>query len=85
MKSPLWHKRLGHPTNEVVKSTLTASALYVLDDSSRNLCCSCLHGKMYKLPFSNKHDKARIHFKRLHSDVLGSALIIVHLMVTDTM
>ncbi|BBN67852.1 hypothetical protein Prudu_208S000200 [Prunus dulcis] len=33
IKSSLWHKRLGHPTNEVVKLMLQASAMSVSTDS----------------------------------------------------
>ncbi|BBH01691.1 hypothetical protein Prudu_012041, partial [Prunus dulcis] len=55
IKSSLWHKRLGHPTNEVVKLMLQASAVSVSTDSVSALCSACLHGKMHRLPFPSEH------------------------------
>ncbi|CAL2246117.1 unnamed protein product [Prunus armeniaca] len=66
IKSSLWHQRLGHPTNEVVKLMLQASAVSV-----SALCSACLHGKMHKLPFPSEHIKSNIAFQRIHSDVWG--------------
>ncbi|KAI5319029.1 hypothetical protein L3X38_038737 [Prunus dulcis] len=71
IKSSLWHKRLGHPTNEVVKLMLQASAVSVSPDSVSALCSACLHGKMHRLPFPSEHVKSKIAFQRIHSDVWG--------------
>ncbi|BBH09514.1 hypothetical protein Prudu_022027 [Prunus dulcis] len=71
IKSSLWHKRLGHPTNEVVKLMLQASAVSVSTDSVSALCSACLHGKMHRLPFPSEHIRSKIAFQRIHSDVWG--------------
>ncbi|KAI5324601.1 hypothetical protein L3X38_033674 [Prunus dulcis] len=69
--SSLWHRRLGHPTNAVVKLTLKNSQLESLNDDSSMISSSCLHGKMHRLPFTDTHIKTRIPFSRIHSDVWG--------------
>ncbi|KAI5343130.1 hypothetical protein L3X38_011006 [Prunus dulcis] len=71
IKSSLWHKRLGHPTNEVVKLMLRASAVSVSTDSVSALCSACLHDKMHRLPFPSEHIRSKIAFQRIHSDVWG--------------
>ncbi|KAI5346452.1 hypothetical protein L3X38_014331 [Prunus dulcis] len=50
---------------------LKNSQLESLNDGSRVICSSCLHGKMHKLPFTDTHIKYRIPFSRIHSDVWG--------------
>ncbi|KAI5335957.1 hypothetical protein L3X38_026091 [Prunus dulcis] len=69
--SSLWHRRLGHPTNAVVKLILKNSQLESLNDDSSMIFSSCLHGKMHRLPFTDTHIKTRIPFSRIHSDVWG--------------
>ncbi|CAL2245419.1 unnamed protein product [Prunus armeniaca] len=71
VKSSLWHRRLGHPTNEVVKYMLKAAQLPYCDDSQFFVCSDCLHGKMHKLPFPTDHVKVTIPFQKIHSDVWG--------------
>ncbi|KAI5327629.1 hypothetical protein L3X38_027025 [Prunus dulcis] len=71
IKSSLWHKRLGHPTNEVVKLMLQASAVSVSPDSVSALCSACLFGKMHRLPFPSEHVRSKIAFQRIYSDVWG--------------
>ncbi|CAL2235003.1 unnamed protein product [Prunus armeniaca] len=71
IKSSLSHYRLGHPTNEVVKLMLQASAVSISANSVSALCSACLHGKMHKLPFPSDHIKSNIVFQRIHSDVWG--------------
>ncbi|KAL6269518.1 hypothetical protein ACE6H2_026429 [Prunus campanulata] len=71
VKSSLWHHRLGHPTNEVVKYMLKAAQLPYCDDSQFFVCSDCLHGKMHKLPFPTDHVKVTIPFQKIHSDVWG--------------
>ncbi|KAI5343142.1 hypothetical protein L3X38_011018 [Prunus dulcis] len=73
IKSSLWHKRLGHPTNEVMKLMLQASAVSVSTDSVSALCSACLHGKMHRLPFPSEHIRSKIAFQRTHSDQNGLA------------
>ncbi|KAI5321499.1 hypothetical protein L3X38_030570 [Prunus dulcis] len=55
--SSLWHRRLGHPTNEVVQLMLREAQLPVVSDSISQMCSYCLNGKMHHLPFSARHDK----------------------------
>ena len=49
----LWHMRLGHPNDQVLKF-LFPDVKSVLNNcaSSIHNCIPCLHGKMHNLPFS---------------------------------
>ncbi|CAL2255962.1 unnamed protein product [Prunus armeniaca] len=73
VKSSIWHHRLGHPTKEVVQSTLKASSLQCASDSSNSnpLCSACLQGKMHRLPFPVRHCRYEIPFHTVHSHVWG--------------
>lgn len=52
----LWHHRLGHPSDSVLRTALSScSSTVSCNDSissSINHCKHCLSGKMHKLPFN---------------------------------
>ncbi|MBW0536183.1 hypothetical protein O181_075898 [Austropuccinia psidii MF-1] len=59
----LWHQRLGHPSNQVVKTL-------GLPPTSEN-CEVCLTGKSSLLPFSGSFDKTQHPHECVHLDVVG--------------
>ncbi|MBW0536458.1 hypothetical protein O181_076173 [Austropuccinia psidii MF-1] len=59
----LWHQRLGHPSNQVVKTL-------GLPPTSET-CEICLTGKSSLLPFSGSFDKTQHPLKCVHLDVVG--------------
>ena len=76
----LWHHRLGHPSNNVLRSALLSS-LSFLDVCNKTVfdldshCKHCLSGKMHQLPFNKSDFVASKPFELVHSDVWGPAPI----------
>ena len=46
----LWHARLGHPNDHIMKIVLTHCNIASLNKNSTGFCASCCMGKFYKLP-----------------------------------
>ncbi|KAM2549649.1 hypothetical protein TB1_013991 [Malus domestica] len=65
----IWHKRLGHPSNQIVSQMLSTSKIPCVADSTLSLCQTCLEGKFSKLPFSPLVPKSVNPFGIVHSDV----------------
>ena len=42
VKTSIWHKRIGHPSEEVLSAMLKASNVSVSIDSSKSICSSCV-------------------------------------------
>ncbi|KAK8299391.1 hypothetical protein V6Z11_D05G319800 [Gossypium hirsutum] len=47
----LWHKRLGHPSSNVVKNVLHKCHFHMNKISISDVCTACKKGKFHKLPF----------------------------------
>ncbi|GAB2275401.1 hypothetical protein Dimus_039128 [Dionaea muscipula] len=65
----LWHKRLGHPSNVVVKHMLIKSQITSVIKDTQSMCESCLTGKFARLPFENSDSRCNKPFQLVHSDV----------------
>jgi transposase InsO family protein len=63
----LWHRRLGHLNETMVRKML---ADVVLDDG-RLECGPCISGKMARAPFPSSHTLTNENFELIHSDVCG--------------
>jgi Reverse transcriptase (RNA-dependent DNA polymerase)/Integrase core domain/gag-polypeptide of LTR copia-type/GAG-pre-integrase domain len=63
----LWHSRLGHPSDYVIK--------HLGIDSNSVGCDSCHYAKQHRLPFSDRLNKADKLFDLVHSDTWGNAPI----------
>ncbi|PRQ40459.1 putative RNA-directed DNA polymerase [Rosa chinensis] len=74
IKNLLWHQRLGHPTNEVVKSMLKKCKIFGDPTVDSTSCEACLLGKFHKLPFPVSQTRSEVPFDIVHSDVWGLAL-----------
>ncbi|KAM2961779.1 hypothetical protein FF1_031321 [Malus domestica] len=73
VKTSVWHKRLGHPSAEVLAVMLRNVGQNVNADSSPSVCSSCLSGKMCRQPFPVKETRASSMFDKVHSDIWGPA------------
>ncbi|KAL4296896.1 hypothetical protein GQ457_12G032020 [Hibiscus cannabinus] len=69
----LWHKRLGHPSLNVLKSVLSSCNLDVSGNKLSSVCVPCLQGKAHKLPFELSTTEYVSPFQLIVSDVWGSA------------
>ncbi|MBW0511803.1 hypothetical protein O181_051518 [Austropuccinia psidii MF-1] len=61
--SYIWHQRLGHPSNKVLKTL----GLPPLNDP----CHTCMSGKSMLLPFSGQFDKVNQLLECVHLDLVG--------------
>ena len=66
----LWHKRMGHPSNEVM--SIFAKTLGVSFSSNKSVCDVCFRAKQTKNPFPPvSSNKAKNLFDIIHSDIWG--------------
>ena len=68
----VWHKRLGHPHQQVLQFLSTTKVISV-NKVLKTMCESCQLGKTSKLPFSSSVFKSRRPLERIHCDVWGPA------------
>jgi histone deacetylase 1/2 len=73
VKSSLWHKRFGHPSNNITSTLLTQSQIPFTSDPTKSFCTICLKRKITKLPFSYPAVKSIHPLEIIHSDVWGPA------------
>ena len=68
----VWHKRLGHPHQQVLQFLSTTKAISV-NKVLKTMCESCQLGKTSKLPFSSSVFESKRPLERIHCDVWGPA------------
>ena len=67
----LWHCRLGHINENRISKLHRDGLLDSFDFESYEVCESCLLGKMTKVPFTGKGERASDLLGLIHSDVCG--------------
>lgn len=73
MNVSIWHKRLRHPSEEVLSAMIRNFRHSINEDSLPSVCSSCMSGKMCRQPFSIKETRASSIFDKVHSDIWGLA------------
>ena len=68
----LLHKRMGHPSNRVLKIMFNLENVFCDD------CETCKFAKQTRLPFYNSNSKSNEPFELIHSDVWGPAPTTSH-------
>ncbi|KAG8484033.1 hypothetical protein CXB51_023002 [Gossypium anomalum] len=71
----LWHKRLGHPADNIVKTVLASCQISFNKSHINGVCVACQKGKSHKLPFSQSHTKYVDLFELVVSDMWGLASV----------
>lgn len=69
----LWHKRLGHPSYEIVKKALNYCNLPYINENHDFPCSSCLKAKCHKLPFTDSETTCKELLEIVHTDLWGPA------------
>ena len=69
--SYLWHCRLGHISDRRMTELHKCGSLGSFDYESFDTCESCLLGKMTRLPFKGKGERANRLLDLIHTDVCG--------------
>ena len=67
----LWHCRLGHISEKRIAKLHSDGLLESVDYESYDTCESCLMGKMTKMPFKGKGQRASDLLGLIHTDVCG--------------
>ena len=67
----LWHYRLGHISENRLRTLHKGRLLEPFDFESYPTCMSCLLGKMTKSPFSGHGERATELMVVVHTDVCG--------------
>ncbi|KAG8489617.1 hypothetical protein CXB51_017591 [Gossypium anomalum] len=71
----LWHKRLGHPSDVVVKDVLNKSNVAFSKKCLGSVCVACQQGKAHKLPFVSSTTEYLELFELVVSDLWGPASV----------
>jgi len=66
----LWHKRLGHPSSEVL-SYLSSSLQVKFENIKNNVCETCYRAKQTRNCFPLSSSKADKNFQLIHCDIWG--------------
>ena len=70
----LWHSRLGHPADNILKHILTSCNISH-QCHKNNVCCACQFAKSHKLSFNVSVSRASHPFALLHADLWGPTSI----------
>ncbi|KAG8499323.1 hypothetical protein CXB51_005887 [Gossypium anomalum] len=70
----LWHKRLVHPADTIVKNVLASCQISCNKSHLTGVCVACQQGKSHKLPFSRSNTKYVDLFELVVSDLWGAAV-----------
>jgi histone deacetylase 1/2 len=73
-----WHRRLGHPSSQVVNSILSLNKLPVCNNSQHaNVCNACQQAKSHQLPFPLSTHVSTSPLELIYTDVWGPAIVSV--------
>ena len=71
----IWHRRLGHPNNQVLQHLSSVQAIS-FNKNTLSMCEPCQLGKSCKLPFSSSDFQSSRPLERIHCDVWGPAPVM---------
>ena len=74
--SSLWHRRLGHPSRQVLSVLASSDVLgSSFSVSNKNFCNHCALAKSHRLSFHSSEHYAKSPFELIHSDVWMSPIL----------
>lgn len=71
-----WHRKLGHPNNNILDKVLKNCNVKVSPSDNFSFCEACQYGKMHLLPFKSSSSHAKEPLQLVHTDVWGPAPIM---------
>ncbi|KAL2534481.1 Integrase catalytic domain-containing protein [Abeliophyllum distichum] len=71
----VWHRRLGHPSSQVVSQVLKNCNQKLKLNEAMSFCDACQYGKSHSLPFSLSTSHAKAPLELIYTDVWGQAPI----------
>ena len=72
-----WHRRLGHPSSQVVQSILSLNKLPCSKTHNVSVCDACQQAKSHQLPYGSSSFVAKTPLELIYSDVWGPATVSV--------
>jgi histone deacetylase 1/2 len=72
-----WHRRLGHPSSQVVQSILRLNDLSFCNNEHANVCNACQLAKSHQLPYSISRHVTTSSLELIYPDVWGPAITSV--------
>ncbi|GJW64429.1 ribonuclease H-like domain-containing protein [Tanacetum coccineum] len=72
--STTWHRRLGHPGDDVIRRLESSNLILCNKSKSPALCHACQLGKDVKLPFYSSASSVKSMFEIIHSDIWTSPI-----------
>jgi histone deacetylase 1/2 len=72
-----WHRRLGHPSPQVVNSILSLNKLPFCNSEHAHMCNACRQAKSHQLPFPLSTHVSTSPLELIHTDVWGPATVSV--------
>lgn len=75
--SSLWHRRLGHPSDQSLQRILSSLSLNFKKTDLTSLCQACQLGKHTRLPFFTSNNSVSHPFEIIHSDIWTSPVLSV--------
>lgn len=72
--SEIWHQRLAHPSNDALKTLISASQFLCNKNTLPSTCNACQLGKHVKLPFYSSSSSISSPFEIIHSDLRTSPI-----------
>jgi histone deacetylase 1/2 len=72
-----WHRRLGHPSPQVVNSILSLNELPFCNSEHAQVCNACRQTKSHQLPFPLSRHVSTSPLELIYTDVWGPATISV--------
>ncbi|GJU98562.1 ribonuclease H-like domain-containing protein [Tanacetum coccineum] len=72
--STTWHRRLGHPGDDVIRRLESSNLISCNKSKSPALCHACQLGKDVKLPFYSFASSVKSMFEIIHSDIWTSPI-----------
>lgn len=70
----LWHRRLGHPSLQVMSKLVVANDIPVYDSVPISVCEACQNGKSSRLPFPLSMRRTSVIMDLIHCDIWGPSL-----------
>lgn len=74
----IWHKRLGHPSKNILSLVLKQSNINANVNETLSFCDACQFGKAHALPFPTSHSQAQHVLDLIHTDLWGPSPIASH-------
>ena len=72
----LWHNRLGHPSEKIVKQVMNACNIPRLNKTQSSFCTACCLGKIHRFPFQLSESVYDSPLQLVHTDLWGASPVL---------